>query len=214
MNNFDPQQAMMIILALLVAIPVHEFAHALSAVNNGDDGPRRDGRLSIMPWDHFDPMGAFFCVLSALFGFGLGWGKPVLVNPGSMRDPRWGMCKVAAWGPFSNFLLAIGFGLPVRFGLLELGSPMATVFTWCALVNIGLMLFNLIPIGPLDGTKILVAFLPESQAYEFSRFMQQYGFMLLFALISFGRPLITALVRVPSYQLMTLLVGPMWPYML
>lgn len=214
MSNFDPQQAMMIILALLVAIPVHEFAHALSAVNNGDEGPRRDGRLSIMPWDHFDPMGAFFCVMSAVFGFGLGWGKPVMVNPGSLHDPRWGMCKIAAWGPFSNFLLAIGFGLPIRLEWIDVTSPMATVFTWCALVNIGLMLFNLIPIGPLDGTKIVVAFLPTSQAYEYSKFMEQYGFMLLFGLIVFGRGLITALVRIPSYELMNLLVGPAWPLFL
>src|ERR1044071_7787579 len=122
LTNFDPQRAMMMILALIVAIPVHEFAHALSAVNNGDDGPRRDGRLSIMPWDHFDPLGAFFCLMSSIFGVGLGWGRPVMVNPNVLHNPRWGMCKIAAWGPFSNLLLAIAFALPLRFDWVEMHS--------------------------------------------------------------------------------------------
>lgn len=207
LTDFDPQRAMMIILALLVAIPIHEFAHALSAVNNGDDGPRRDGRLSIMPWDHFDPIGAVFCVMSAVFGIGIGWGKPVMVNPGSLNNPRWSMCKIAAWGPFSNFLLAVAFCLPLRFGWIDLESQMATMFTVCAMVNLGLMMFNLIPIGPLDGTKIVVAFLPTAQAIEFSRFMEQYGFMLLFALIVFGKALLVPLVMIPSVQLLSLLIG-------
>lgn len=206
MREIDPQRAMMMILALIIAIPIHEFAHALSAVNNGDDGPRRDGRLSIMPWDHFDPMGAVFTVVSAVTGMGLGWGRPVLVNPQYLRDPRWGMCKVAAWGPFSNFLLAVFFALPIRFGLVGTDS-MLMLFLICVQVNLGLMLFNLIPIGPLDGAKIVVAFLPESQAYAFSRFMEQWGFMLLFALLLMGGPLLTLLVLVPSQVLMTFLLG-------
>jgi Zn-dependent protease len=206
MSNFDPQRAMMMILALIIAIPIHEFAHALSAVNNGDDGPRRDGRLSIMPWDHFDPMGAIFTVVSALTGFGIGWGRPVLVNPQYLRNPRWGMCKVAAWGPFSNFLLAVLFALPVRFGLVGTDS-MLMLFLVCVQVNLMLMLFNLIPIGPLDGAKIVVAFLPEAQAYTFSRFMEQWGFMLLFALLLVGGPVLTVLVMAPSQVLMQFLLG-------
>jgi Zn-dependent protease len=212
--NVDPNVAMKIILALLVAIPVHEFAHALSAVNNGDDGPRRDGRLSIMPWDHFDPVGAVFCVLSAVFGIGIGWGKPVMVNPSYLRNQKWGMCKIAAWGPFSNFLLAIGFALPLRLGWMDPSSSMASVFAWCTLINLGLMLFNLIPVGPLDGAKIVVAFLPDSQAYSFTRFMDQYGFLLLFGLLFFGQALLIPLVSIPRDQLMSLMVGPFWYFLL
>lgn len=206
MQSIDPQRAMMVILALVIAIPIHEFAHALSAVNNGDDGPRRDGRLSIMPWDHFDPMGAIFTVMSAVWGIGLGWGKPVLVNPQYLHNPRWGMCKVAAWGPFSNFLLAILFALPIRFGWVT-SESMLTLFLICVEINLGLMLFNLIPIGPLDGAKILVAFLPEAQAYSFSRFMEQWGFMLLFAMLFMGRQVLTYLVAVPRDILMALMLG-------
>jgi Zn-dependent protease len=201
-------ETFMTLFALLIAIPVHEFAHALSAVNNGDDGPRRDGRLTIFPWDHFDPIGAIFCVLSTLTGFGLGWGKPVLVNPGYLRNPKWDMCKIAAWGPFSNLLLAIGFALPLRFGLAD-GNPMLFMLLYiCVVVNLSLMLFNLIPVGPLDGAKILVAFLPDRQAYDFSRFMSQYGMLLLFLLISLGGDLLRILIGVPMGQLLTLLLGP------
>jgi Zn-dependent protease len=207
----DPQEIMMVLLALLIAIPVHEFAHALSAVNNGDDGPRRAGRLSIMPWDHFDPFGAFFCAMSAIVGFGLGWGRPVLVNPGMLQNPKWDMCKIAAWGPFSNFLLAVGFALPFRFGWLGEFSHesfglyrMVEIFVQ---VNLGLMLFNLIPIGPLDGAKVVVAFLPDSQAYEFSRFQEKYGMLMLFGLITLGRGLLGILIGPPLWALMTLLLG-------
>jgi Zn-dependent protease len=206
MQDFDMQRAVMVILALAIAIPIHEFAHALSAVNNGDDGPRRDGRLSIMPWDHFDPMGAIFTVVSAVFGIGLGWGKPVMVNPSYLHNQRWGMCKIAAWGPFSNFLLAILFALPIRFAWVS-SETMATLLLICVQVNLGLMLFNLIPIGPLDGAKIVVAFLPESQAYTFSRFMEQWGFMMLFALLFMGGPLITALVVIPREIMMAFMIG-------
>jgi len=209
-HNLDLQRAMMVILALMIAIPIHEFAHALSAVNNGDDGPRRDGRLSIMPWDHFDPMGAIFTVVSAVWGIGLGWGKPVMVNPQYLHNPRWGMCKVAAWGPFSNFLLAILFAVPLRFGWVtgDSSASMGELFLICVEINLGLMLFNLIPIGPLDGAKIVVAFLPESQAYSFSRFMEQWGFMLLFALLFMGGPILAVMVLIPREIIMRLLIGP------
>lgn len=209
----EPLEIFYILFALVIAIPVHEFAHALSAVNNGDDGPRRDGRLSIMPWDHFDPFGAAFCVISSVTGAGLGWGRPVMVNPGVLNNPKWDMCKIAAWGPFSNLLLAIAFALPLRFGWIDSQSILATLFLRCLSVNLGLMLFNLIPVGPLDGAKVLVTFLPERQAYEFSRFMQQYGMLLLLLLITMGGEVIHLAVGVPSRRLTELLLGPGWYFL-
>lgn len=206
----------MYLFALIIAIPVHEFAHALSAVNNGDDGPRRDGRLSIMPQDHFDPLGGLMCFLSVWTGFGLGWGKPVLVNPGVLNNAKWDMCKIAAWGPFSNLLLAIGFALPIRFGWIpetEISiygfeqNPVALLFTVCIACNLSLMLFNLIPIGPLDGAKILVTFLPDSQAFEFSRFMEQWGSIMLLALVFFGQGLLGMIIGPPMMSIMRLLLG-------
>jgi Zn-dependent protease len=209
-TDFSLQDAMMILFALVIAIPIHEFAHALSAVNNGDPGPRLAGRLSIMPQDHFDPIGAVFCVVSSVFGFGLGWGKPVLVNPHVLHNPRWGMCKIAAWGPFSNLLLAIAFALPIRFGFVgqttdDLG--LAMLLGTCVMVNVSLMLFNLIPIGPLDGAKVLVAFLPERPAFEFSRFMGQWGNLLLLLLIFPGRQLLNLLIGEPARVILGLLLG-------
>ena len=206
MNN--PQLIIMGLLALLVAIPVHEFAHALSAVNNGDDGPRRDGRLSILPQDHFDPFGAFFCVISTVFGMGLGWGKPVMVNPGILNNPKWDMCKIAAWGPFSNLLLAVAFALPLRFGWVPVSNEgLGLLLQVFVQVNLGLMLFNLIPVGPLDGAKVVVAFMPDRQAYEFSNFMNRYGMILLLLLITVGRPVLTLFIAGPMVRLMTLLTG-------
>lgn len=197
----------MLLLALLIAIPVHEFAHALSAVNNGDDGPRRANRLSILPWDHFDPFGALFCFVSAVWGIGLGWGKPVMVNPRVLHNPRWDMCKIAAWGPFSNLLLAILFALPIRFGWgLDNHQVLELLYVFVR-VNLGLMLFNLIPLGPLDGAKIVVAFLPEKQAFEFTRFMEQYGMIMLLLLITIARPLLRVLVANPATQLSYMLMG-------
>jgi Zn-dependent protease len=202
----EPRDILMMVLALAIAIPVHEFAHALSAVNSGDDGPRRAGRLTIFPWDHFDLFGAIFCLITAVTGFGLGWGRPVLVNPGVLNNPRWDMCKIAAWGPLSNFLLAFAFAMPLRFGLVPFDDGLGQLLFVFVRVNLALMLFNLIPIGPLDGAKVLVAFLPDRQAFEFSRFMEQYGMLLLFALIFLGGPVLSALVFVPMMQLLALLL--------
>jgi Zn-dependent protease len=210
----DLQLTLLLLLSLLIAIPVHEFAHALSAVNNGDDGPRRDGRLTIFPWDHFDPFGAFFCVLSSITGFGLGWGRPVLVNPNALRNPRWAMCRIAAWGPFSNFLLALGMALLFRFGALGAAANagadadgLGMFFVVFLQVNLSLMLFNLIPLGPLDGAKVVVAFLPDALAHQFTRFQEQYGTILLFVLIFLGRDLLGMIIRPPLVFLYRLLVG-------
>lgn len=201
----DPFRIAAILLALIIAIPIHEFAHALSAVNNGDDGPRRANRLSIMPWDHFDPFGAFFCIMSAITGFGIGWGKPVMVNPNVLHNPKWGMCKIAAWGPTSNLLLAILFALPIRFGVAQGQAGM--LLYYFVVVNLSLMLFNLIPIGPLDGAKVLVAFLPDRLAFEFTRFMERYGMLMLFGLIFFGQGLLDILIGVPLVRILLFLLG-------
>jgi Zn-dependent protease len=205
-GDFDWQFVLMRLFALLIAIPVHEFAHALSAVNNGDDGPRRDGRLSILPQDHFDPFGALFCVVSTISGFGLGWGRPVLVNPRVLHNPKWDMCKIAAWGPFSNLLLAIAFSLPIRFGWA--GDEQLLELLWvCMQVNLGLLLFNLIPIGPLDGAKILATFLPDAAAYEFSKFMERYGMILLLGLITIGQSALYLCVSVPRAMISQVLLS-------
>src|SRR5262249_6518671 len=111
--------------ALIIAIPVHEFAHARSAVSYGDDTPERDGRLTIFPWTHFEPFGAIFMVISTIFGVGIGWGRPVRVRPENFRHPRLDDVKCAAWGPLSNLLLALGFAVPLRFHLVPVQDPLS-----------------------------------------------------------------------------------------
>jgi Zn-dependent protease len=202
----------MILVALAIAIPVHEFAHARSAVSYGDDTPRRQGRLSIAPWDHFDPIGATMCVLSSIAGFGIGWGKPVLVDPSQFRNPRWDSIKCAAWGPLSNLLLAFAFALPLRFQWLAFDDPLTRFCAICLMVNLGLMFFNLIPVYPLDGSKIMGGLLPRDLAWRYDRFMMVWGMPLMFILILAPNLLggfdpLGILIRVPSSQVAALLLG-------
>jgi Zn-dependent protease len=200
-------EILMRLFALIIAIPIHEFAHARSAVSYGDDTPARDGRLTIFPWTHFDPVGATFMVLSSIFGFGIGWGKPVMVRPENFRHPRLDDVKCAAWGPFSNLLLAIGFALPLRFGWVPDGDPLWLLLFVCVHVNLALMCFNLIPIYPLDGSHVVRGLLPTHLALSYHRFMMQWGMMMLMLLIVAGRELLVLLVAVPSARIAGILIG-------
>jgi Zn-dependent protease len=195
------------LFALIIAIPIHEYAHAQSAVSYGDDTPERDGRLTIFPWTHFEPVGAIFMIFSSIFGIGIGWGKPVMVRPEKFRHPRWDDVKCAAWGPFSNLLLAIGFAVPLRFGWVTSPDPVSELLWVFVRVNLGLMFFNLIPVYPLDGSHVLRGMLPVHLAYSYDQFMRRWGLMLLLLLLVAGRDVLVALVAEPSYRLAVLLVG-------
>jgi Zn-dependent protease len=207
MDETRVHEILMYLFALIIAIPVHEFAHARSAVSYGDDTPRRDGRLTIFPWDHFDLFGGLMCIISSIVGFGIGWGKPVCVNPVNLRHPRWDGVKIAAWGPFSNLLLAILFAIPLRFALLGDNRALYNLVGICLDVNLGLLFFNMIPIHPLDGSKVLAGFLPDDLAYRYGRFMAQWGPMMLMLLIFAGRPLIELFVWEPAVRIAALLIG-------
>jgi Zn-dependent protease len=200
----DPAQILMYLFALLIAIPIHEYAHARSAVSYGDDTPARDGRLTIYPWTHFEPIGTLFILMSVFTGFGLGWGRPVMVRPENFRHPRLDDVKCAAWGPFSNLLLAIGFAIPLRFGFFP---ELYELFAVCLMVNLGLMCFNLIPIYPLDGSHIVRGLLPAQMAHSYHRFMMQYGMILLLLLLFVGRDLLGMLIVIPRDRIASLLVG-------
>jgi Zn-dependent protease len=202
---------LMSLFALAIAIPVHEFAHAASATIAGDDTPRRQGRLTIFPWDHFDPLGALCCILSTISGFGLGWGKPVMCNPANMRSPRWSFMWVAAWGPISNLILALLFALPLRFEWVSASDPLWLLFEICLRVNLGLMLFNLIPVYPLDGSKIASALLPNPLARQYDRFMVQWGMPIMLLLVFTGSRvgIFHWLIGAPMGQLLRVLL-PNW----
>ena len=180
--------------AILLSLTIHEFAHALVAHSLGDDTAKAQGRLTLNPIAHLDPLGTFMLIFTLLAHFGLGWAKPVPVNPRNLRpDPRIGMGVVAIAGPISNILLAfitirllilLGIPLSLRGGFLMAPEPY-TPFAEFAQINVFLAVFNLIPIPPLDGSRVLGAIVPYPIArgiYE----LESIGPMLLMMLVFFG----------------------------
>ena len=172
------------IIALIIAITVHEFAHAWTATELGDLTSKSQGRLTLNPLAHLDPIGSLM-ILVARFG----WGKPVPVNPYNLRtDPTTGMALVAVAGPASNILTALLFALPIRFDLRPTGlgnQAMASIgdlILSVIIINLILAVFNMIPLAPLDGYKVALALLP----YEFANQLRQletYGPIILILLI-------------------------------
>lgn len=166
----SPEKLLMLLLSIpgiLIAITFHEFAHAFVADKLGDDTPRMQGRLSLNPLAHLDPYGTFLMLFA-----GFGWGKPVQINPNNFRRTitlKKGEALVSVAGPAMNLILAIIFsiiyGLIIRFWgisfiLSQTGSIILTIIEYTITMNVGLCVFNLIPLPPLDGSKILLAFLP------------------------------------------------------
>ena len=197
-----------IALLLLVCFPVHEFAHAYVAMRLGDDTARLMGRVTLNPLAHLDPIGSILFLVA-----GFGWAKPVPVSPNRLNgDPRTGMAIVALAGPASNVLLAITFAIMYRVmsplvGTVSLlASTIDEVLVTAVFLNLILALFNIIPIPPLDGSRILAALLPEEGARLMSM-IERYGFMVLM-IITFAVPtLMSSLVMGPATTLARLLLG-------
>jgi len=188
----DPIRIVFYLLALVVSISFHEFAHAWSANELGDSTARDQGRLTLNPLVHFDPMGALMIVFMAISGWGIGWGKPVPVNPYNLRtDARVGMGLTSAAGPFSNLVLAALFAIPLRLSISMPGLLAQFLFV-LVVVNIGLALFNLIPLPPLDGFGVLQGILGTFRtrwANEWGHRLDRlapYGPVLLLALLALG----------------------------
>ena len=161
--------------ALLIAITVHEFAHAWAADRLGDPTPQLQGRLSLNPLKHLDPVGT----LMLLF-FRFGWGKPVEFDPYNLRHPRRDAAVISLAGPAINLILATVLSLVLKFS----PSPLFSIFLYpVILININLAIFNLLPVPPLDGAKILYGILPREWADEYNDFMGRYGTILLILLI-------------------------------
>jgi Zn-dependent protease len=179
--NTDLDIVVWLLPFLLVSLVLHELAHAYVATWLGDPSPRADGRLSFNPIVHLDPLGSAMFVITALFSpFIFGWAKPVMVRPGFFRRPQLDMALVAAAGPATNLLLALGC-----VAWLIHGDPRGTfeeVLIRAFEVNVVLGIFNLIPIPPLDGSRIVAAVMPRALHARWAQ-LDQVGMIALFAVI-------------------------------
>lgn len=191
------------LVAITIALTVHEFAHAKRADMAGDPTPRAHGRVSLNPLDHYDPIGTTMILL-----FGMGWGRPVPVNPINFKHPRRDSIAVAAWGAGANVLTAVLAGLPIRF---DIAGAYTMPLSIIVAINLLLAFFNLLPLGPLDGAAVVQGLLPLPAARRFAEFSRRWGWMLLMAII-IVRPLRTILIWLPVNAMGLLITGQTLPF--
>lgn len=201
-----------IVLMLAVFIPslvLHEFAHAITATALGDPTPRWEGRLTLNPIAHFDIFGFLMIVMTMFTGFGIGWARPVGVDPRHFKKPDRDMVLVAIAGPLSNILLAVVFGLTLRFMIMAnyLISPGLAVFLQLGtLINLSLAFFNLLPVPPLDGSRVLRYFL-KGKAFNIYHQLESYGMIILFGLVLVLPGLLSVLIGIPRDYFFSLITG-------
>lgn len=173
------------LLALIFSIIVHEVSHGYAAEMLGDPTARLQGRLTLNPIPHIDPIGSILVPAILVFSgasFLFGWAKPVPYNPYNLKNRKWGEAIVAGAGPAVNIFLALIFGLIIRFGINSLPENFVTLASTVVLINILLAFFNLLPIPPLDGSKLLRAVLPYKANMAFQRFetlLMQGGLIMM-----------------------------------
>ena len=231
MPQFNIQQILIRILVLTLSLSVHEYAHARMAYHLGDDTAARQGRLTLNPLKHIDPLGAVAFVIA-----GFGWAKPVPVNPvnfdrNKVKTMRSGMMRVAIAGPISNLIISfianfiyqllnfilVAFKVQINSSVSGIVQLVFTILIVFYSANISLALFNMLPIPPLDGSRVLGAFLSESAYYKYMS-IQRYSMIILFALIVFGGGilgrvisfvmiLIDYILRVPVETLFSFLIN-------
>jgi Zn-dependent protease len=190
LDHFNLTQWLETILVFILSITIHEFAHAITADRLGDNTPRSQGRISLNPIDHLDPVGTILMAVSAATGVGIGWGKAVQYNPANLKSPRWDPLKVAIAGPISNVLQAVVCAVLIRlsdhYGWLDNYDWIYNIVSMGVMLNLTLALFNMIPIPPLDGSKILSALLPDTQSRAYDRIMATFGMLLFFVVALTG----------------------------
>lgn len=216
MFALDLPRLIIIIIAVLIAIDVHECCHAWVAAELGDPTAKSLGRVSLNPIVHLDPLGTLMILMTAATGFGIGWGKPVPVDPYRLRyGPRVGMGIVSLAGPSANLATAALLAIPFRMGATLLPNFLLELLFIVSMVNIGLAIFNLLPLPPLDGYGVLMGVLGSIRApwayrwsYALARY-ERYGPMILLLVIIGNRfiPLFSFVVYYPYLLLRRLILG-------
>ena len=209
--QFDPISIFSLIVALVLALTLHEFAHALMGHYLGDPTAKDQGRLTLNPLAHIDPFTTLALPLLLILAHSpvlFGAAKPVPFNPWVVRWGKWGAALVALAGPFTNLLLAIFFGLYLRFGPVSLatGQFLLTLM----MVNLGFFVFNMIPFPPLDGSRLLYAMAPQPLRNVMDT-IERSGMMLLFLIMLIGYPFISPYVYSITLALAGLIIGPQIP---
>ena len=196
----DPSltQGLFIIIVLIMSVVIHEIAHGYAALMQGDRTAQYQGRLTLNPIPHIDPLGSVILPLILVIlptSIVFGWAKPVPYNPYNLRDQRYGELKVALAGPLSNILIALVFGLGLRFlgpaGMLP--DTAMQLMSFIVIINLVLAVFNMIPVPPLDGSKVLFTFLP-ARYQEVRAMLEQYGFFIVLFVILLLPELIRGIV--------------------
>jgi len=179
------------IAILIFSIVIHEVAHGYAAYMLGDSTAKYQGRLTLNPIKHLDPFGSIFLPLLLFItkaGFLIGWAKPVPYNPYNFRNQRWGEAIVAAAGPLSNIAIAIVFGLLIRIGVttdIIQSVEILQITKYIVFINLLLAIFNLVPIPPLDGSKILFTVFQTSFQNPIRVFLERYGFIIVLFFVFF-----------------------------
>lgn len=214
----DLREFLLVLIGVVLAIDVHECAHAWSADRLGDPTARFLGRVTLNPIKHLDPIGTMMIVMSSISGFGIGWGKPTPVNPYRLKyGPRTGMALVSLAGPLSNLLTAFILMLPYRLLGHALPPALSAILGTWAFVNVILTVFNLIPLPPLDGFSVLMGILSSIRSPSMRKATQAlsqleaYGPMVLFAVLAIGwvsgRSILGAIMNPPVWLLWNLITG-------